>query len=419
MKNFYTTRYFLFRVKIKIELIVYNIISFFLTIFFIIPAFFLRILKYFIHIRIGCIRNDVIGESVYNADYYLSEKKKQKKKTLDIFYFQEMNLIINKQLIKMLQDKFRIFFLFRYLDYASSLLYDSSEFKVDFGNGRDLNGNLYFSGPNFNFDNNENQNGLNFLRKIGFDIDKDKFICLTIRDDGYKKKVFTHEFMNPKFWDYHNFRNANIENYYDVSKELLNKGYWVIRMGKFTNKKMNINHSKFIDYSFSEYRDDFLDIWLMANCFFTISNSTGIDEVAKIFRKPIVFTDMAYYFVPNLNLHSLTCFKKMTYKKSKKLISLAEIIKKNYIELDKTNLFLENGIELIDNSPKEIMETVLEMEKNLTYELNQSKETLELNEKFLKIYKTWKNYEKHHGFIHPKASISTSFLSQNKDWFLS
>ena len=62
---------------------------------------------------------------------------------------------------------------------------------------------------------------------------------------------------------------------------------------------------------------------------------------------------------------------------------------------------------------------ILEMEKNLTYELNQSKETLELNEKFLKIYKTWKNYEKHHGFIHPKASISTSFLSQNKDWFLS
>lgn len=128
---------------------------------------------------------------------------------------------------------------------------------------------------------------------------------------------------------------------------------------------------------------------------------------------------MAYYFVPNLNLHSLTCFKKMTYKKSKKLISLIEIIKNNYIEFDKTKLFLDNGIELIDNSPKEIKETVLEMEKNLTNELNQSKETLELNEKFLKIYKSWKNYEKYHGFIHPKASISTSFLSQNKDWFLS
>ena len=270
----------------------------------------MRILKYFIHIRIGCIRNDVIGESVYNADYYLSEKKKQKKKTLDIFYFQQTNLVVNKQLIKMLQNKFIISFLFRYLDHASSLLYDSSEFKVDYGNGRDLNGNLYFSGPNFEFDNNENQNGLNFLKKIGFDIEKDKFICLTIRDDGYKKKAFTHEFMDLKFWDYHNFRNANIENYYDVSRELLDKGYWVIRMGKFTNNKMNINHSKFLDYSFSTYRNDFLDIWLMANCFFTISNSTGIDEVAKIFRKPIVFTDMAYYFVPNLNLHSLTCFKK-------------------------------------------------------------------------------------------------------------
>jgi len=330
-----------------------------------------------------------------------------------------MNHVVNKQLIKMFKDKFIIFFLFRYLDYANSLLYHSSDFKVDFGHGRDLNGNLYFSGPNFNFDNNENQNGFNFLKKIGFDVDKDKFICLTIRDDGYKKKVMTHNFMDPEYWKYHNFRDANIKNYYDVSRELLDKGYWVIRMGKFTNNKMTINHNKFLDYSFSTYRDDFLDIWLMANCFFSISNSTGIDEVAKMFRKPIVFTDMSFYHLPNLNLHSITCFKKMIYSKSKKLISLKEMIKNNYMEFSRTEHFQENGIELIDNSHEEIVETVLEMEKNLTNELNQSKETLGLNEKFLKIYKSWKNYEKYHGFIHPKASISTSFLSQNKDWFLS
>jgi len=109
----------------------------------------------------------------------------------------------------------------------------------------------------------------------------------------------------------------------------------------------------------------------------------------------------------------------MIYSKSKKLISLKEMIKNNYMEFSRTEHFQENGIELIDNSHEEIVETVLEMEKNLTNELNQSKETLGLNEKFLKIYKSWKNYEKYHGFIHPKASISTSFLSQNKDWFLS
>ena len=356
--KYFFIKYFLFRVKVKIKLNFLSIVSFFFTILFIIPAFFLRILKYFIHIRIGSIRNDVMGNSVYDADYYLCQKKKQKKKTLDIFYFEKMNHVINKQLIKMFKDKFIISFLFRYLNHANNLLYHSSDFKVDFGHGRDLNGTLYFSGPNFNFDNNENKKGFNFLKKIGFDINKDKFICLTVRDDAYRKKTFGHDFMDLSFWDYQNFRNAKIENYYDISKVLLDKGYWVIRMGKIQKNKMNINHNKFLDYSFSTYKDDFLDIWLMANCFFSISNSTGIDEVAKMFRKPIVITDMAYYNLPNLNLHSLTCFKKMIYKESKKLISLKEIIQNNYIEFSRTEHFTENGIELIDNSPQEIMETV-------------------------------------------------------------
>jgi len=85
--KYFFIKYFLFRVKVKIKLNFYSIVSFFFTILFIIPAFFLRILKYFIHIRIGSIRNDVMGNSVYDADYYLCQKKKKKKKTLNIFYF--------------------------------------------------------------------------------------------------------------------------------------------------------------------------------------------------------------------------------------------------------------------------------------------------------------------------------------------
>ena len=131
-----------------------------------------------------------------------------------------------------------------------------------------------------------------------------KFICLTVRDEKYKKQFSSNKFTDPKYWNYQNFRNAKIENYYHVAQELLDRNYWVIRMGKITSREMIIKNDKFLDYSFSSYRDDFLDMWLMANCFFSISNSTGIDEVAKAFRKPIVNTDFALYGLPNLNLYS-------------------------------------------------------------------------------------------------------------------
>ena len=63
--------------------------------------------------------------------------------------------------------------------------------------------------------------------------------------------------MNHTYWNYHNFRNSNIDNYYEAIIKLLDKGYWVIRMGKAVEKKMNINHSKFLDYANSEYQEDF------------------------------------------------------------------------------------------------------------------------------------------------------------------
>ena len=55
------------------------------------------------------------------------------------------------------------------------------------------------------------------------------------------------------------------------------KGYYIFRIGKYSNIKLKAKGNKIIDYVNSKYRSDFMDIYLIKNCKFMISTNTGID----------------------------------------------------------------------------------------------------------------------------------------------
>ena len=61
------------------------------------------------------------------------------------------------------------------------------------------------------------------------------------------------------------------EQFQQVAIALAEKGYWVFRMGKAVEDVFNVEHPRVIDYAQSNERSDFLDIWLMANCYFCIT----------------------------------------------------------------------------------------------------------------------------------------------------
>ena len=93
--------YFKFIAKIKI--ILNSLFSIICTIIFFPFAILIRLIRPLVHIRIGCLRNDVIGNSIYNAEYYLCQKKIIPLKTLDLFYLQDSSGLGNKQWNKMLK----------------------------------------------------------------------------------------------------------------------------------------------------------------------------------------------------------------------------------------------------------------------------------------------------------------------------
>ena len=177
---------------------------------------------------------------------------------------------------------------------------------------------------------------------------------------------------------------------------------------------MNTNHKKVIDYATSSFRSDFLDIWLMANCFFCISTGTGLDEVSRIFRKPSICVNYLPFNALVSYDHVLSVPKHLVWNKTNECLTLTEHLSNSYY---KTMDYDESNIRIEELNSNEIKHAVIEFESRLLdtwIELPQDKE--ELQDRFWKIFKSHQNFQKHHGYIHPEARVGTHFLRNNPEW---
>ena len=225
---------------------------------------------------------------------------------------------------------------------------------------------------------------------------------MIIRDSAYLKWA-----------SYHNYRDSNVDDFSDIALELAEKGYVVFRMGKKVNKPLNLKHPNVIDYACSNYRSDFLDIWLMANCFFCISTGLGLDEIPRIFRRPSIYID----YIPLQSLvsydHVITVPKKLFWRQTNKMLTLSECLSHSY---DKSKEYEDANIEINDISSNEIYEAVMEMEKRLNNDWKESSKDQKLQKEFWKIFKSHSSYRKFNNIIHPKARIGSDFLRNNSKW---
>ena len=299
-----------------------------------------------------------------------------------------------------------------------------------------------------------------------------EYVCVVNRDSAYKNKYFGdhHEF-NPwnSSWDYHNFRDSNIEDYTKAINYFLKKGFFVIRMGKSVEKELVINDKNFIDYSKSKFRSDFLDVFLFYNSRLNLVSESGILVASMIFRKPMCSVNFAEFAgLQTWHKKNIIIFKKYWSKKMKRFLSLKELIKlskdsssaktverrqllydqwrkvtsKNlyipfnhflrsndnpkFIKLNKDGKVNDNSkelpmgsygllelqrskdIEIFDNTPEEIMEACEELDKRISGEWIKKNETENLQKKFWDIYPT-DLYS--HGVI--RSRIGENFLKKN------
>ena len=150
----------------------------------------LRFLNLFIPVKLVLIRSNVFGHFVINTEYHLRRIQLEPSPYRLISFFNKG--ISNTQWEKMVRRRDFVNWFFQYVWIANRLIpgFRQYEFELVDGEGdiRDQHGIVSRTQPQLTFNYQENIRGKSYLVDKGIS-DRDKFICLIVRDSGYKESL--------------------------------------------------------------------------------------------------------------------------------------------------------------------------------------------------------------------------------------
>jgi len=355
--------------------------------------------------RVGALNSGRIGHFAGNTELYLCEKDHglHPNGTIDIFGYSD---VCNTQLLVMWK---RVLNVKRYANMLYALIrhFPDKDKYIAAGtrDDRDILG-LYEKYPqHLSFTFEEEEKAGDFLRAMGID-QNDSYICIAVRDPLFlqKKKPY-------KDWGYHDYRNCSINNYAMAVKYLISRDNYVIRMGADVEEIMEVNSSKYIEYAYKGHRTELMDIYLGATCKFFITCGTGIDAIAEIFRRPLLCVNyVPLEYMRSWGSSSITIFKKHWLRDEKRFMKFREIFESGTGKFLWTQEFTKHGIELIENTPEEMLDVTTEMDGRLNGTWDYTEEDEKLQKRFWSIFP---RDSKLHGEI--RSRIGTSFLRQNTE----
>ncbi len=231
----------------------------------------------------------------------------------------------------------------------------------EIGNGllseRDVHNLMHRFPAHLKFNSDEKAIGEDALRAMGIP-PATPFVCLIARDSAYLN-AHMPEITD---WSEHDYRNSDIQNYVLAAEELADRGYFVIRMGAKVREPIKSNHPRVVDYATNGMRNDFMDIYLGANCEFCVSNGTGIESVSHIFRRPIVYVNMLPFgYLSTFMTNSFRITKHHFSLKNGRNLTMREIFSHGVDFGLATSYYESKGIRLIENTPEEIRDVAVEM----------------------------------------------------------
>jgi putative glycosyltransferase (TIGR04372 family) len=161
-------------------------------------------------------------------------------------------------------------------------------------------------------------------------------------------------------WD--KVRNGRITDYVKAINAITDRGGWVIRMGDTSMTPLQ-PQQKVIDYAFSPWKSDAMDVFLWAQNRFHLGTNSGPYQVPPTFGKPCVLTNWAPLLTPPMYPQDLCIYKR--YVQNGKVLTFDELISSG-IGLASSATYLDHiGVSLVDSTPEEICEATVEMMERL------------------------------------------------------
>ncbi len=189
---------------------------------------------------------------------------------------------------------------------------------------------------------------------------KDWFVGFHARDSSYLNQL------NPTYdFSYHDFRDCSVNNYMKAAKHITDLNGYAIRLGAVVSEPLfeNLN-KKIIDYA-SENRTDFLDIFICAKSRFVLANSSGLYLVSTLAGVPVATANMIPFTFCPLTRNDLFIPKLLKWTTSKKTLSFDEIYNLGLDKLYNTKEYIEAGVDIVENTPDEILDLCVEMLERL------------------------------------------------------
>ena len=182
-----------------------------------------------------------------------------------------------------------------------------------------------------------------------------EFICFHSREPGY----------SPQDEALHSFRNSSIENYLPAVSELAGRGFWCLRMGDSSMRRIGAMH-RVIDYAHLDSRSDWLDVFLCASCRFFLGSCSGLFTLASVFGKPCAVANQApLSHVRGFGIND-TCIPKLLWSESERRhLTFGEALRSDVGNFRFTKLYEERGLRPVENTAEDVRDLALEMLERL------------------------------------------------------
>jgi putative glycosyltransferase (TIGR04372 family) len=365
-----------------------------------------RLLRPIIHIRFGWLQTHKIGHLPLEAEHYFCEKQAglQPSRSIDLFFDRRRGdgEVCNETALAMTFRRLTVLPWIRYLFEANRLVPGSRRHEVlikarEEYNCRDRDGLFSRFPTQITFTEEEQQRGVKCLADMGIPADG-KIVCFHVRDAAYWRGRMA------KIGNDSDYRNCDIDDFVPAMKALLERGFYVVRIGFPVGSRLNLDHPRFVDYSY-DHRSPFMDMFLPAHCHLMVSTGSGVDSISYMFRRPILMCNLApcgYFYSDSPRITNM--LKLHRRQGSADFMTYAEVHAAGADQFTVTNQYLEAGIEYLDAFPEVIQKGVLEAIARIDGSWIDTAEDRELEARFLSLYRD----DPFHGAI--RGHISTEFL---------
>ena len=336
----------------------------------------LKIISFFLIIKIGEIETRSIGHYSKSIDLFLSEKKFFKKNInkkfiLEIWF--PNKFVANKFLLKKWKEILFILPYNKLLNYLFVNLFfflkkkkSRRNFLVDYRDWREVTDwqirdiyKIYMkSEQNLFFSEKEIELGENALKRMIPNYSENiKLICIHCRDSFYHSYKDINNLKKDKNWK-DKFRNVSINNFIKSISLANSQNYTVIRVGNIQENKIELDPKKFnfVDYCFSEYRSDFIDLYIAYKASLYLGSDSGVVMLPGLFRKKMMMHNVISVMILGSfddSTCSLVNFKKIYSKKLGRLLTFSENYNLNIVKFNDKDFYL-NELEVIESSEEEI-----------------------------------------------------------------